>query len=348
MVYFVVNEGAHARHVGPSMISRRHLLKGAAGLAAWGLLRPAAHAQEVRHWWKKWTPPPSPVAIVRTDDRRRGIRKAIDLLGVNPVAKKAVLLIPDLESKEFYPLTTHMDTLLHLSQALWDLRAETVTIGVQSDRLPTQEVLVAHGLYDRLEQIEARLINFEELGVSDWVKVELENSHWQQGFHLARPAVEFPCVVTTCGLRTKENVDFAMSLWLSTSLLPKRNALDRIELRESHHPGRMIAELNQGYHPSLIVVDGIEAVVAPTSGRVNRSARLIIAGMDRVAVDAVGVAALKLLGADLGEKIFTLEQLAWALILRVGINRPSQIKLVSGDRESRVFADQIQELLDSG
>jgi uncharacterized protein (DUF362 family) len=89
----------------------------------------------------------------------------------------------------------------------------------------------------------------------------------------------------------------------------------------------------------------MEAVISPILGRAHPHARLIIAGTDRVAVDAVGVAALKHFGAKLRDNLFDLEQLAWALILRIGINRPSQIKLVTADRESREVADQIGELL---
>lgn len=71
-----------------------------------------------------------------------------------------------------------------------------------------------------------------------------------------------------------------------------------------------------------------------------------MASTDRVAVDAVDEAAMKLLGADLGKKIFDLEPIAWVLILRVGMNRPSQIRLVAaGDPDSRRFADQLNEQL---
>ena len=328
-------------------MTRREFLAGAA-LAASGLLKSTADAQEVRHWWRERTPPPSPVAVVRTDDRGAGIRQAIKLLDVNPVMGKDVLLIPDLESRAPYPMTTHVETLMHLSQALWDLRAESVTIGAQSSTLPTREVLTATGLYDRLEQIEARLLNIEDLGFAEWIKVESSGGQWRRGFHLARPVLQSPCVVTTCGLRTNAKSDLSMSLWLATNLLPKRDVLDRVELQHSAHPGRLIAELNQGYRPSLIVVDGMEAVIDPTLPRIHRGARLILAGTDRVAVDAVGAAALTLLGAKFGKKIFELEQIAWALILRVGLNRPSQIKLLAPDAESQVFADQLTERLANG
>lgn len=326
-------------------ITRRGLLAGAA-LTAWGLLDAAVRAEDVRHWWRQRTPPPSPVAVVRTNDRAYGIQQAVALLGDNVVAGKDVLLIPDLESKTPYPFTTHLDTLLHLSRTLWGLRADSVVIGAQSSRLPTQEVLAALKLPERLEEIEARLVNLEEVGFNDWRQVTTTGGQWRQGFHLPRVVLDSPCVVTTCQLRTEEKIDLAMSLWLGTNLLPKHDVLDRFELQQSAHPGRLIAELNQGYRPSLIVVDGVEAVVEPTLPRVDRSARLILAGTDRVAIDVVGAAALKLLGADLGKNIFDLEQIAWALILRVGINRPSQIALTAAaDPDSRRFADQLSEQL---
>jgi len=329
-------------------LTRRELLAGTA-LTAWGLLAPAVRAEEVRHWWRRRTPPSSPVAVVRTDDRAHGIQQAVALLGDNAVAGKDVLLIPDLESKTPYPFTTHLDTLLYLSRTLWGLRAESVTIGAQSSSQPTREVLAALKLPEHLEEIEARLVNLEEAAFNDWRKVATTGGQWRQGFHLPRQVLDSPCVVTACQLRTEQRIDLAMSLWLGTNLLPKRDVLDRFELQQSAHPGRLIAELNQGYYPSLIVVDGVEAVVEPTLPRVDRSARFILAGTDRVAVDAVGAAALKLLGADLGKNIFDLEQIAWGLILRVGINRPSQIKLVAAaDPDSRRFADQLNEQLAHG
>jgi len=329
-------------------ITRRGVLAGAA-LAAWGVLGSAVRAQEVRHWWRQTAPPPTPVAVVRTGDRASGIQQAVALLGDHVVAGKDVLLIPDLESRTAYPFTTHLETLLHLSRTLWGARAESVTIGAQSSREPTKEVLAALKLPQHLEEIEARLVNLEEAAYNDWRPVATTGGQWRQGFHLPRQVLDSPCVVTTCQLRAEQTIDLAMSLWLVTNLLPKREVLDRVELQQSPHPGRLIAELNQGYHPSLIVVDGVEAVVEPTLPRVNRSAGLILAGTDRVAVDAVGAAALTLLGADLGGRIFDLEQIAWGLILRVGINRPSQIKLVAAaDSDSRRFAGQLSEQLARG
>ncbi len=53
----------------------------------------------------------------------------------------------------------------------------------------------------------------------------------------------------------------------------------------------MIAEINTAYKPDLIVLDGIQAFVngGPDQSRLVTS-NVILAGTDRVAIDAVGVA----------------------------------------------------------
>jgi hypothetical protein len=78
-------------------------LSAGAALAAWGLLGSDIRADDVRHWWRQRTPPPSPVAVVCTDNRGHGIQRAVALLGEKPVAGEDVLLIPDLESVRPYP-----------------------------------------------------------------------------------------------------------------------------------------------------------------------------------------------------------------------------------------------------
>ena len=60
----------------------------------------------------------APIAFVRTRDRLQGVRRALSLLGQNPVAGKRVLLKPNLNSADPAPASTHPDTLsihhLHL------------------------------------------------------------------------------------------------------------------------------------------------------------------------------------------------------------------------------------------
>ena len=79
----------------------------------------------------------------------------------------------------------------------------------------------------------------------------------------------------------------------------------------------MIAEINLLYELDLIVLDGVKAFVTggPETGKVVYPGAMI-AGTDRVAVDAVGVAILKLMDATpqvLAGEIFDQEQIKRAV-----------------------------------
>lgn len=114
----------------------------------------------------------------------------------------------------------------------------------------------------------------------------------------------------------------------------------------------MIAELNTGYRPQLIVLDGVTAFTdgGPSQGELKQ-ANVMIAGDDRVAVDAVGLAVLKALGSNqaiMGRKIFEQEQMARAVELGLGAAGPGDIELVTGDAESREYTGRVERILAHG
>jgi uncharacterized protein (DUF362 family) len=114
----------------------------------------------------------------------------------------------------------------------------------------------------------------------------------------------------------------------------------------------MIAELNTGYKPDLIVLDGVTAFTdgGPSSG-VRKEGNVMIAGDDRIAVDAVGVAMLKSLGANqaiMGRKIFEQEQIARAVALNLGVASADAIDIITADAESKAVADALRAILAQG
>jgi uncharacterized protein (DUF362 family) len=112
----------------------------------------------------------------------------------------------------------------------------------------------------------------------------------------------------------------------------------------------MIAEINLAYQPNLIVMDGIEAFIdgGPSQGTV-RNGDVMVAGTDRVAVDAVGVAILKDLGSNrVGGKIFEQDQIKRAVELEIGIAAPDQIEFLTSDEPSRQYADRLRSILADG
>jgi uncharacterized protein (DUF362 family) len=121
------------------------------------------------------------------------------------------------------------------------------------------------------------------------------------------------------------------------------------ELHNSMHQRKMIAEINTAYTPALVIMDGVEAFTAggPHQGRLV-TPQVVLAGTDRVAIDAVGVAILrhfKTSYAVSNGPIFQQEQIARAVELGLGVDSPNKIKLVTADSHSASFAEQIQKIL---
>jgi uncharacterized protein (DUF362 family) len=114
----------------------------------------------------------------------------------------------------------------------------------------------------------------------------------------------------------------------------------------------MIAEINEPFRPQLVVLDGMEAFVdgGPATGQ-RASGEVFLASPDRVAIDAVGVAILKLLGSNeriMKPKIFEQEQIVRAVELGLGAASSSEIELIPAGEESREYRDRVAEILARG
>ena len=291
------------------------------------------------------------VSLIKTSDRAAGIKRAIDILGINPVRGKNVLLKPNFNTADPFPASTHNDTLTHLILHLKEMGAKNITIGERSGPPHTSDVLKGKGIYELCKKLDVGLINFEELSKSEWVRIKPENSHWRNGFDMAKPIIDSECIVTTCCLKTHGYGGvFTMSLKLSVGITNKKN------MNELHTSilsmRKMIAEINLAYSPSLILMDGIEAFVdgGPMSGTKKRG-DVIVAGTDRIAIDAVGIAILKDLGSNksiMEKKIFEQEQIARAVELGLGISKPEDIEILTDDDESKKYAERLMKILQEG
>ena len=291
------------------------------------------------------------VSLVKTSDRASGIKRALELLRINPVKGKNVLLKPNFNTADPFPASTHSDTLTNLILHLRNMGAKSVTIGERSGPPNTSNVLKEKGIYDLCKRLGVELINFEELPSDDWIKVKPEQSHWCNGFDVAKPVLESECIVTTCCLKTHGfGGVFTMSLKLSVGITHKRNMH---ELHSSFLSMRkMIAEINQVYKPSLILLDGIEVFVdgGPSRGT-KRRANIILAGTDRIAIDAVGLSILKELGSndDIMKKgIFEQEQIARAVELGLGVAHPKEIEILTDNEDDEKYAKKLMEILLKG
>lgn len=296
----------------------------------------------------------SAVAFVKTTDRASGVQKAIDLLGIQKFHGKDLFIKPNFNSADATPGSTSEQTLLALLKKLKAMGAGPLTIGDRSGMGNTREVMQKKNAFQLGKELDAKVIVFDELGPDDWELIKPQDSHWQQGFALPRPVRRAGGIVQTCCLKThRYGGHFTLSLKNSVGLAAKTipgNPYNFMrELHSSPDQRRMIAEINTAYHPDLVVLDGVEAFVngGPDQGKLV-NANVILAGTDRVAVDAVGVALLRHFGTtpEVSQgSIFDQEQIARAVQLKIGVTSPKQIEILTDDRESAEYAKQIRERL---
>jgi uncharacterized protein (DUF362 family) len=114
----------------------------------------------------------------------------------------------------------------------------------------------------------------------------------------------------------------------------------------------MISEINSTYEPDLILLDAIDAFThgGPDTGTLAHPG-IILAGIDRVAIDAVGVAILRHLGTtpvvEEG-KIFEQDQIERAVSLGLGVDHPEKIDLITDNPESKQIANELRSILIEG
>jgi uncharacterized protein (DUF362 family) len=326
----------------PRALDRRSFVRRTAGLA----FLPAVKFDVI----STLLAPKARVAIVRTSDRRHGVSEVLKLLDLRAMRGKRVVLKPNFNSADEAPASTHNDTLLQLVREIHEHGARSITLGESSGPPRTQGVMEQKGIFDFARDHRFDVVDFEQIADSDWVSFAAKGTHWPDGFALPRMVVDSEYLVSTCCLKTHgAGGVFTMSLKLSVGLTPKSI---RRTMHRSPDMRRMIAELNAGYRPQLIVLDGVTAFTdgGPSRG-VLKPANVMIAGHDRVAVDAVGLAVLKWLGSNdaiMGRRIFEQEQMARAVELELGVRSTDEIELVTGDAESRALAESLQPILALG
>jgi uncharacterized protein (DUF362 family) len=235
--------------------------------------------------------------------------------------------------------------------------AGRVTVGDRSGMGDTRRVMERKGIFGMADELGFETVVFDELDADGWEMTDVEGSHWQQGFAVARPVLEAEGIVQTCCLKTHRygghlTLSLKNSVGLAAKWVPGESYNYMNELHSSPHQRRMIAEINATYQPDLILLDGVEAFVegGPDRGKLVE-AQVVLAGTDRVAIDAVGVALLRHFGTTPAVSqgpIFAQEQIARAVELGLGVKGPEEIEMVTDDPESEAYAAQIREILMRG
>ncbi len=299
----------------------------------------------------------SPVFLVRTTDRAEGIRRGIAALGFPSRRGGRAVIKPNFNSADEFPASTHLDTLAALIEACRTAGAAEITIADRSGMGNTRQVMEDKGAFALAKRSGAAAVVLDEIPAEGWIAERLPGGHWARGVLFPRLLAEADLLVQTCCLKTHRfGGHFTLSLKNSVGMVAKhapRGGYNYMsELHGSPHQRRMIAEINQLYRPALVVMDGLEAFTDGGPDRGRRVApEVMVLGADRVAVDAVGVALLRLHGTNptvAQGAVFDQEQIARAAQLGLGVKGPEQIELLTDGAESRRVAERVRAELRKG
>lgn len=293
----------------------------------------------------------SRVVVALDPDRASGTKKVVEKFGMPPLAGKKVLVKPNFNTADPAPGSTHIDTLRAMIQMIKDQGPKSIAVADRSGPANTTKVFQEKGVFALSQELGFDCLIFDEMPKDNWVKIEPPGSHWRNGFWFAKPVLEAEAVISLCCLKTHQyGGHFTMSLKLTTGMVHSKNMT---ELHTSVINQRnMIAEMNWAYKPALVVMDGVEAFYrgGPMSGP-RWKADLTFASDDRVALDAVGVATLKMHGTTSkleGRRIFQLDQIRRAAELGLGAKGPEDIEIVPVDEATEAIVDRIGKKLADG
>jgi uncharacterized protein (DUF362 family) len=296
------------------------------------------------------------IFIAGAPDRRGGVQRVLGEMDLSGFSGSEIALKANYNSADPPPASTHIDTLDVLCTAILSEKPKRLTLVERSGMGNTRSVLQEREVIGLANKRGFSVIVLDELDRTGWREIQAPVLHWSRGFFIASIVAQADRVVQTCCLKTHRfGGHFTLSLKNSVGLIakrvPKLNYDFMGELHSSPNQRLMIAEINKFYRTDLIVMDAAEgfATGGPDKGKLIRP-EVIIAGTDRVAIDAVGVALLRSFGTmhDVMEgRIFEQEQIARAAQLGVGVASAADIRLFPLDKTAESVAGRIQVQLDA-
>ncbi len=296
-----------------------------------------------------------PVHLIATQNRQEAVAGLLAVHDLTQFREKSVAVKANFNSADPYPASTHLDTLRHLISALQAAGAAKITLGERSGMGDTRDVLTKLGVFDLGKELGFDVVVLDRLPEESWERVNFPGSHWKDGFLLAKIFTQADAVVQTCCLKTHRfGGHFTLSLKNSVGTVAKHDPTHRLrnymtQLHVSLSQRQKIAEINKAYSCQLVLMDAVQGFAGggPDKGRLIEPG-VMLSSADRVAIDAVGVAILRLYGVKgpvAKGPIFQQAQIKRAVELKIGVQSPEEIELVAVNDASQALAGQIKDLL---
>ncbi|MEO1386270.1 MAG: DUF362 domain-containing protein [Cyanobacteria bacterium J06634_6] len=297
---------------------------------------------------------PHRVVLVSTTDRAAGVRRALDLLQPPGFQDKSVFIKPNYNTGDPAPAATDPAVLEALVQEIQSAGASQITVGDRSGMAETRRAMEQMQVFALAERYGFTPLVFDELSREDWQYFDGVGTSWSRGFAIARPVLNADEIINVCCLKTHRfGGHFTLSLKNTIGMVARRVPGDSHdymrELHRSDNQRLMIAEVNRAYRPTVNLIDGVDAFVGggPEQGERVR-AGVMLASSDRIAIDAVGIAILRMLGTTpevSTGSIWSQTQIRRAADLGLGAISAEDIEIVTDDSESAQMAENLKPFL---
>ena len=296
-----------------------------------------------------------PVALVQGSSRVDSIRLAWEMLAVQGFQGRDVYLKASYNSAHPFPASTHPDALRAFVAVLRQGGCGRITLIERSGMGTTRDIWRSLGVPGLARELDVETMALDDLQAGQWTKRVFPGSHWKQGFEVPEFLGQESTVVQLCNLKTHRfGGHFSASLKNAIGVLAKYSHIGEdhnymAELHASPDQRLMIAEACQAFSPAVSVMDAMQVFVTQGPERGELAApRVIAASRDRVALDAVGVALLRLNNAVFPGRlkdVFEHEQIKRAVELGLGVKSPDKIRLLTRDPASETLAVQLEALM---
>jgi len=291
------------------------------------------------------------VYLVRAETAELAVARAIELYGgltfVEP--GQTVLVKPNICGRGLPPYTTSPEVLCEVIRQCQAAGADVLVAERCWWGSDTDEVIATEHFEDfsksMLDYIEEAGATWRALdGTPTFKAFPDEALDFHEPLKIYDVIHEVDHIVNVPALKTHILASFTITMKNYFGLIHPDTRRDQVHLQpdstdDRDRIPRMMAQMNLTYAPTLNVVDGILACTTggPSEGT-EIETDLIVVGRDRVAVDAVGLAILKVVGTEphIADRPVW-EQVQMAEALRVGLG-------VTGPDEVELFSDGIDEI----
>lgn len=327
-----------------SDLTRRGFCTGAAAAGAMMTLGPIAGC-DTEQGINFEDVPPGQVFLVRAETPEAAVARGVELMGAFSFIEpgQRVMLKPNMTGPIWPPDITSPAVLQELIRQCREAGAGEVVVAERTFYEFTTEGVFTAPFYDRgksmLELIEEAGAVFRPLDDEDWVEVLPEGADdFEEPFLIPALVNEVDHLINVPALKTHNLADFTMTMKNFFGLIhpDTRTAQVHDHPLTAENPDRikrMFAQLNLAFDPIVNVMDAIisRTTGGPTPPGDQADTNMILLGRDRVAMDAVGLAVLKVYGTEPhieDRPVWQQVQLAEAVRVGVGVSGPDEITLV--------------------